>query len=767
MTPSPHHHPERRRITVGGIVQGVGFRPFVYRLATDARLEGFILNSSSGVVIEVQGERETLDRFSADLALKAPPLARITRMDVQVIDCERGESGFRITDSLEGETMETLIPPDIATCPDCRSEILEPLDRRYRYPFTNCTNCGPRYTIVERIPYDRPLTSMKGFTMCRDCAEEYHDPANRRFHAQPNGCPVCGPSLSLVDGEGVPLPGEGDEVFRAALLLNEGRILALKGLGGFHLAVDGSNEWAVQRLRLRKGREEKPLAVMVRSVDDARKYCDVSPEEEEALSSAEAPIVLLKKRDSDAGTVAPSVAPGSDRLGVMLAYTPLHILLFQEGPGLLVMTSANFSEEPIVCDNEEAAARLQGIADVFLMHNRPIYLRCDDSVTIVFLGRLRQNRRSRGYVPAPVFLRQGGPVVLATGGELKNTLCLLKGTEALLSQHIGDMKNFEAYLHFQSVAGHLQRLFQAEAELLVHDLHPSYLTTRWAREQSRPSFGVQHHHAHLSSCLAENREEGPAIGVILDGTGYGTDGSIWGGEVLIGDASGASRFASFEPMPLPGGDAAVLNPRRTAAGYLYRSRCDLAGMPFLQHPQARQVIELLEKNSNCFETTSCGRLFDAVAAICNLRQTISYEGQAAIELMQIAGSVAKTPFRHDFMQRDGRLLMMISPLVQDIQAAVCNGMETGEISRRFHRTLVNLFSEIVRKAYLETGVRNVVLSGGVFQNQLLFETLTTELQREGFTLLTHSLVPSNDGGLSLGQAVIGREYLKGNCRGVV
>ncbi|MEI6638679.1 MAG: carbamoyltransferase HypF [Chlorobium sp.] len=764
----------RRHLLVSGIVQGVGFRPFVYRLAVGSGLKGFIRNTPSGVVIEVQGFAVSLDKFCCALQSAPPPLARIEAIKESDIDCV-AEEGFVIGYSSVGPEVETLIPPDIALCHDCCLELLDPFNRRFHYPFINCTNCGPRYTIVGHLPYDRPSTSMHSFTMCPECEREYHDPLDRRFHAQPNACPVCGPALLLLDAAGLPLmvadvaqsncqpeiatPRLGDAVREAVVLLEQGHILALKGLGGFHLAVDASNESAVMRLRERKGREAKPFAVMMRDIVQVRSCCEVNEGELAALTSAEAPIVLLNRKMGS--MVAPSVAPGYDRLGVMLPYTPLHTLLFESGPDLLVMTSANFSEEPIVNDNDEALLRLTAIADAFLLHNRPIYLKCDDSVTIHLSGELRHIRRSRGYVPAPITLREGGATVLGTGGELKNSVTLLKGTYALMSQHIGDMKNFEAYRHFEQVAEHLQRLFQATPELVVHDLHPGYMTTQWALRQNIPLLGVQHHHAHLVACLAENREEGPAIGLILDGTGYGTDGTIWGGELLIGDAAGVERFASLESMPLPGGDAAVMQPWRLALGYLHRSCADMPDLPFMKGRNIEQILELLEKKVNIVETSSCGRLFDAVAALCNLRGEITYEGEAAIALMHAAGGVVgDKEFRNELCEENGRWIMMVSPMIQDISTVLHKGVSVPEISQRFHRTLISCFLEIIGKAAKAAGINTVVLSGGVFQNELLFITLLHELQQAGYRVLTHAKTPPNDGALSLGQAIIGRNYLK-------
>ena len=745
-------------------MQGVGFRPFVYRLAIGYALKGFIRNTSSGVLIEAQGSSALLDQFCSALQREAPPLSKIEALEVSTIDSVL-EHSFVIEDSSSGGEVETLIPPDIALCDDCRRELLDMTNRRFRYPFINCTNCGPRYTIVERLPYDRPFTSMHGFTMCQECDREYHDPFDRRFHAQPNACAVCGPALTLLDASGTTYT-VSDAATETLALLKLGRIVALKGVGGFHLAVDARQDESVRLLRERKGREAKPFAVMMRDIEVVRHFCELGEGEFEALTCAEAPIVLLKKKMIEG--LSPFVAPGNDRLGVMLPYSPLHTLLFDESLDVLVMTSANFSEEPIVNENNDAVLRLKGIADAFLIHNRPIYLKCDDSVTIHLSGKLRQMRRSRGYVPAPVLLSEDGPVVLATGGELKNTISLLKGRHALMSQHIGDMKNFEAYRHFQLVTAHLQHLFQAAPELLVHDLHPGYMTTQWALTQGMQVLGVQHHHAHLASCLAENMEAGPAIGLVLDGTGYGLDGTIWGGEVMIGDAAGAERFASLERMPLPGGDAAVMQPWRAAIGYLSRSFSTIPDLPFMKGRNIDAVLELLEKRVSVFETSSCGRLFDAVAALCGLKGEISYEGEAATRLMQAAGGIiGHKGFRHGLQQDDtGRWIMLVSPIVSDAVAAVQEGVSVGEISRRFHRALVNCFTDIIGKACQATGIRTVALSGGVFQNVLLFETLVFELEHAGYTVRTHSLVPSNDGGISLGQALIGRSYLAGSYSGV-
>uniref|UniRef100_Q3AT69 Carbamoyltransferase n=1 Tax=Chlorobium chlorochromatii (strain CaD3) TaxID=340177 RepID=Q3AT69_CHLCH len=747
---------QRQRLLINGIVQGVGFRPFVYRLAIEHELTGFIRNTALGVLIEVQGSADRLDSFCTALHHQPPPLARIASFEMHFIPCVFEEATFVITDSHSGGDVETLIPPDIALCSDCRRELYDPTNRRYRYPFINCTNCGPRYTIVAHLPYDRPTTSMQSFAICPECEQEYHNPLDRRFHAEPTCCPICGPSLSLLDADGNAIAD--DPLEETASLLHHGAIVAIKGIGGFHVAVDALNDDAVLRLRKSKGREAKPFAVMMRDVAVVERYCMVNDDERQALLSAEAPIVLLKKLANT--QLAASVAPDNDRLGVMLPYTPLHLLLFDRVPEVLVMTSANMSEEPMVHENSEALQKLQGIADAFLMHNRPIYLKCDDSVTIHLAGQLRQLRRSRGYVPAPLLLRHSGATLLATGGELKNSVTLLKAHHAIMSQHIGDVKNFDAYCHFEQVVAHLQHLFQATPELIVHDLHPAYLTTQWAEKQAIPTLGVQHHHAHLAACLAENQVDEPAIGVILDGTGYGTDGTVWGGEVLIGDVANFERFASLELMPLAGGEAAIRQPWRAAVGYIYKSCGSLPDLPFLQNRDIAPIMELLERQLHLVETSSCGRLFDVVAALCNLRGTITYEGEAAIALMHAAnGTVGRQPFPYDLCYQLNRWIIGIAPMIRSIVNSLLHGASAQEVSQRFHGTLVHCFCEVVQKASEATGLKIVALSGGVFQNELLFTALVHALEQAGFTVLTHSRVPTNDGGLSLGQAIIGRRFL--------
>ncbi len=749
--------PHRKVFLVNGIVQGVGFRPFVYNLARKHSLAGFVSNTSAGVHIEIEGEAKLIALFSLELRSEAPPLSVIS--DIQEADLESvGETDFVIRPSEGNETVSTMISPDMAVCDDCVAELFDSNDRRYLYPFINCTNCGPRYTIIKHIPYDRPFTSMASFKLCPDCQAEYDDPADRRFHAQPNACPKCGPSVSLYNRDGN-LMDTDNPISATITLLQNGNVVAIKGLGGFHLAVDAANEKAVSTLRERKSREEKPLAVMVKNVTAAEKYCFISDDERDLLQSQQSPIVLLKKRDDI--QIADSVAPGNDRLGVMLPYTPLHHILLHSDLNVLVMTSANFSEEPICIDNHDAQDRLKSIADYFLTHNRDIYLRSDDSVMIHLADQPRFFRRSRGFAPQPIFVQSKGDPILAVGGELKNTICLLKDNKAFLSQHIGDLENLDAYDFFQMTIQHLERVFETTPKLIVHDMHPGYLSTQWAKVQTDiPILAVQHHHAHMASCMAEHQLDEPVIGIALDGTGYGTDGTIWGGEVLIGDYSAFRRYAYFEPLPLPGGDAAVKAPWRTAVSYLHHAfDGDLPELDFLKSHDPTPIIEMIEKQINSPLTSSCGRLFDAVASMCGGRQTIHYEGQAAIEFMQSVGKAVHRPYDYIFDRQDDAWIIQIAPLIRSIVWSIRKGEDIRYISAGFHDTLSKLFVEIAEMARDETDLNSVVLSGGVFQNQLLFESMIPRLKQKGFHVYTHLQVPTNDAGIALGQALIGRKFL--------
>ena len=749
----------RWQITIRGVVQGVGFRPFVHREAVAHGLTGQVVNTGQGVVIEAQGEETALARFVTALREQAPAAAVIQELTILSLPLVT-ESAFVIGHSVAAGPPSAGIPADLALCANCQREFFDPTDRRFRYPFINCTNCGPRYTITRAIPYDRPQTSMATFAMCDQCRAEYENPTDRRFHAQPNACPVCGPHLWLVDADGRRLAEREAAVVATAAQLRAGAIVALKGIGGFHLAVDATNHEAVQRLRQRKGREEKPLAIMARDLARARQLCQLTAAEEALLDSAAAPIVLAPKQP--AHDLSPAVAPGSDRLGIMLPYAPLHHLLLAEGPDVLVMTSANLSEEPICIDNSEAFQRLGAIADCFLCHDRDILIRADDSVVWHLAGATRVIRRSRGYVPRPLRLAGEGAAVLGVGGELKDTVCYAKGDQAWVSQHLGDLKTLTAFSFFRETVAHLGRIYQVTPELVAHDLHPAYLTTQWAREQAGVvQLAVQHHHAHLAACLAENHYDGPAIGVILDGTGFGPDGTIWGGEVLIGDRGSFRRFAHLAPMPLPGGDAAVAAPWRTGLGYLYVAYDGVVPeLPFLAAHEPAPLLTMLQRGINCPATSSCGRLFDAVAAIAGGRPTIRYEAQTAIEFMQAAGTLAGPAFPFELVAEHDTLIVEVGPLIRAVAETVRGGAILAEISQRFHRTMVELWCEVVQRAAAATGLRVVALSGGVFQNQLLFTGLMKRLQAAGFTVLAHRELPVNDGCIAFGQAMVGRAYME-------
>ncbi|MEW5725393.1 MAG: carbamoyltransferase HypF [Thermodesulfobacteriota bacterium] len=744
----------RVRAEVQGIVQGVGFRPFVYQAARKRRLSGFVRNTSYGALIEVEGAPGDLDAFFLDLREKLPPLARITSINTTRLKPE-GRAEFVIQHSEAQDQRTALISPDVAVCPDCLAEMSDPLDRRYRYPFINCTNCGPRYTIITDVPYDRDKTSMRVFTMCPDCAREYHDPADRRFHAQPNACPVCGPQVELTDRAGRPL--EALDPLRAASdLLRAGAIVAVKGLGGFHLAVDAANDQAVRLLRSRKRREEKPLAVMSPDLEAVRKYAFISPAEERILASIQRPVVLLAARNPS--PLAPSVAPDNKYVGAFLPYTPLHHLLLK-GFLALVLTSGNLSEEPICLDNQEALRRLGGIADYFLWHNRDIYLRADDSVVRAAGRKLRQVRRSRGYVPVPVFLKRPQPQVLAVGGELKNTVCLTKDDRAFLSQHLGDLENPAALDFFELTIGHLRRILDIAPEAIAYDLHPDYLSTKWALEQTGIELiGVQHHHAHIAGAMAEHHLEGPVIGLSCDGTGYGEDGRVWGGELLLCDYAGYERRGRLDYVPLPGGAAAIKEPWRMAVSYLeaaYGDEIEGLDLELLERQDPRRLDllrQVIRKKVASPETSSLGRLFDGVAALLGLKDRAAFEGQAAMMLEMCCPEGRFEPYPYDLAREEDLWIVKPQPLIRALVLDLDRRASKEEISGRFHRTVIAFLAELARRLAAETRIRTVVLSGGCFQNQVLTEGLTRELVSEGFNVYTQELVPANDGGLSLGQA---------------
>jgi len=759
----------RYRVHVRGTVQGVGFRPYIYRLAHDLALAGWVRNDSSGVVIEVEGPRGRCDRFVERLVPEAPPVADIAETRHEAIEPE-GDRDFVIVKSERLPDALAEIPPDMGICDDCRRELLDPADRRFRYPFINCTNCGPRFTIAESLPYDRPFTSMKKFKMCPDCQREYDDPADRRFHAQPNACWVCGPQLALLDPEGRPLECD-DPIAAVADALRQGRIAAVKGLGGFHLACDATNQAVVQTLRERKWREKKPFAVMVADLDAARRLCELDEAEERLLASWRKPIVLARKRQGH--PLADAVAPASQFFGLMLPYTPLHVLLMEHDFAALVMTSANRTDEPIAIDNDEALKRLGSVADLFLVHDRDIIRRSDDSVARVFRGQPIVLRRARGEVPRaiPIELpttqsqipnrksqianRKSHIPVLALGGDLKNTVCIVRKGRAYLSQHIGDLEHADALAFFEETIEHFQNILETRPTLVAHDLHPGYHSTAFARRLSGVELiGVQHHHAHAASAMAEHGLEGPVIGVSLDGTGYGTDGRVWGGEFLAATLADFERLAHLAYVPMPGGERAIKEPWRMTLAYLGRDafrELERAGVPAAD---LEAVQQLLDKGVACPETSSMGRLFDGVSALLGICTRVSYEGQAAIELEAAASPPDKVyyPFNLDVTT----VPWTIDPreIVRAVLDDLRRGTPRGLIAARFHGTIIELVRAVCVVARRERGLGTATLSGGCFQNVRLLEGITAALERDGFDVRCHRLAPTNDGGLSLGQAAV-------------
>jgi len=753
----------RAKVEVEGIVQGVGFRPFVYRLALRFRLSGWVRNTGQGVQIEAEGEAEELEAFGRAVQEEAPPLAVISALRIEPIPLV-GDSGFQILDSAKGAKGGE-VSPDCEVCDDCLAELFDPKNRRYLYPFINCTNCGPRYSIITGIPYDRPATTMAPFPLCEQCLAEYHDPLDRRFHAQPNACPVCGPRLSLLDAAGAPLAG--DPLSEAVSALKRGLIVAVKGIGGYHFAVDAQNEQAVARLRARKKRDEKPFALLAADLEAVRSFAQCSELEARLLTGGERPIVLLRKLPGN--PVSPLVAPMNDWFGVMLPGNPLQHLLCKDFTGPLVMTSGNLSDEPIAYHDDEAVNRLSGIADLFLGNDREIYTRTDDSVIRLYRGEPLFLRRSRGYVPRAVRLPAPQPSVLAVGAELKATFCLTREAKGFMSQHIGDLKNAATLASLEEAVEHLVRLLEITPEAVVHDLHPDYLSTHYAQGLALPQLAVQHHHAHMASCMADNGLEGEAIGVILDGTGYGLDGAIWGGEFLFGGYHGFTRCGHLGYLRMPGGDAAVREPYRMALSALYGvfgAELFDQPLPFLTGiaaPERALFLKMLERGINSPFTSSCGRLFDAVAALIGVRGVISYEGQAAIELEALAEK-GRAPAPYPYLVQEGASLALdFTPMFRALCAELLSGRESADLARSFHLTLATAILDLCRRIGRARDANRVVLSGGVFQNLLLTEELSRLLSEDGFTVYCHRLMPPNDGGLALGQAVIaGRMLQRGN-----
>jgi hydrogenase maturation protein HypF len=763
------------RIHITGLVQGVGFRPFIYSLAMRNNIQGWVRNTSAGVDIQVDGTKIQLDTFIHQLHNELPPLSRIDSFETQKCSPE-GFTKFEIIPSEAIPGAFIPISPDVSICDDCLREMFDPDDRRYRYPFINCTNCGPRFTIIKDIPYDRPKTTMAPFEMCPACRAEYENPLDRRFHAQPVACPVCGPHVWLDSGQSNPSEHNKDDAISKTLsLLLQGKIIGIKGLGGFHLACDATNHHAVTELRNRKLRIDKPFAVMMPDISTIEKFCFLNDVEKKILTSRERPIVLLRAKP--ASNIVPAVAPQQKTIGVMLPYTPLHYLLFQ---GLsipaLVMTSGNFSEEPIAYANNDALDHLSGLADAFLLHNRKIHTRCDDSVvrladsnssvTNETKFNLYPIRRSRGYAPNPIKLPwKNSPKILATGPELKNTFCIAKEEYAFLSHHIGDMENYETLKSFEEGIEHYERLFKINPEVIACDLHPNYLASRYAENRAKTNnlelIKIQHHHAHIAACMADQGLQGerPVIGVSFDGTGYGDDHAIWGGEFLVADYQGYQRYAHLEYFPLPGGDAAIRNPARIALSQLWEADIDwdddLPAVKFCCGDEMSLLRSMLNNAINCPVTSSIGRLFDSVAALVGVRGLVNYEGQAAIELEALADPNEKSAYSLDF--DNGMIICknMLHEIINDLRADVPTGM----ISSRFHNGLANVILQVCNDIKTDTNLREVVLSGGVWQNIILLNKTIPLLQRSNFKVYIHNQVPTNDGGIALGQVAIARNQL--------
>jgi len=748
---------QRLQLRVTGIVQGVGFRPFIHNLAARMQLTGNVRNDSRGVLIEIQGPQEKLESFVAAMEDEKPPLARIETVQVSEIE-SKPESAFRIEKSRSDAERFVLISPDIATCEDCLREMRDPADRRYRYAFINCTNCGPRFTIIRDVPYDRKRTTMDVFGMCSECRREYEDPSNRRFHAQPNACAACGPSLRLAGAGREPLACS-DPLTEAARLLREGKIIALKGLGGFHLACDAGANSVVAELRRRKNREEKPLAIMVSGIERVREICFVSPEEERLLLGPERPIVLLRKKAHS--RVAEAVAPGNLFLGVMLPYTGLHHLLLHEFGGELVMTSGNLSEEPLAFTDDEAFRRLGPIADFFLLHDREIYMRCDDSVSRVFKGRAMLLRRSRGYAPGAVRLPgRLNKVILACGGHLKNTFAFGKNEWAIMSHHIGDLENAPALDSYTEAVEHYSRVFHLEPELVAHDLHPDYLSTAYALSRGEETVAVQHHHAHVAACMAEHGLQEPVIGVAFDGVGYGDDGKLWGGEFLECDYSGYRRIGRFAYFPLPGGEAAVREPWRMGAVFLHAAFGDeFEELPLdfvrrLDRGRWRVLKQMVFRRVNCPEICSAGRWFDAVSALVTGIERQSFEGQAAIALEMGSRKETVDAYPYGIQERGDGFVVDPLPMLRAIVDELLGGTERDLVGGKFHFTLADIVARGCSLVRERSGLEKVALSGGCFQNVILLERTVEKLTSDGFEVYIHHQVPPNDGGLSLGQVMV-------------
>ncbi|MDP9072397.1 MAG: carbamoyltransferase HypF [Actinomycetota bacterium] len=749
---------QRRRLRVTGTVQGVGFRPFVYRHAVELGLGGHVANDSKGVVIEVEGPPDRLDELARRLAEEPPPLAHIATVETTSLASTQGANGFHIVDSRVEGAPAVAVSVDVATCADCLAELHDPADRRFEYPFINCTNCGPRYTIIRSIPYDRASTTMASFPMCEDCRREYEDPADRRFHAEPNACPACGPQLHLVSPGGTLLAGAAEALDGAAKALEAGQVLAVKGLGGYHLAVDAGNEAAVAELRRRKARDDKPFALMVPDLDAARSLCQLSVDAEHALASPRRPIVLAPRRPGE--RAAGGVAPRLPELGLMLPYTPLHDLLLRRVPRPLVMTSGNLSDEPIAHDDTDAVTRLGPMVDAILGHDRAIHIRCDDSVVRARPHRVQMVRRSRGYAPEPIALpAPARRLVLAVGAELKSTVAVAKGQNIVASHHIGDLEHLAAYRSFLQAVDHLCRLTGVDPEVVAHDLHPEYLSTKFALELDLPTLGVQHHHAHIASCLVEHGRTDTVLGVAFDGLGLGECGRLWGGEFLVADLHGYRRVGHLREVPLPGGDRAAKEPWRMAMAWAHAALGPAEAERYGRHADERwrAVLSLVE-HPETPTTSSGGRLFDAVAGLVGLRLRATYEGQAPIELEAAATEVPLdvAPVYPVEVRTDEAGMTVLDPsvLVATVVAERDRGTPLALLSAGFHAGLGRGVAELAVRLARGHGLGTVALSGGVFQNARLTEVVVPAVEASGLEVLVHSRIPPNDGGVSIGQAAI-------------
>lgn len=777
----------RAKITVKGVVQGVGFRPFVHRLAEEFGLKGSVKNTTVGVIIEVEGNKRNLREFYDEITIRKPPPAQIKEKKI-VYQTPRGSRSFIIKESASHQRKEVLISPDIAFCQKCLKELKDNSDRRHKYPFINCTNCGPRFTIIKDLPYDRPLTTMKKFRMCPICQKEYKDISRRRYHAEPNACPRCGPEIKLVksrkfgrESVGSTTRSEyylkGLEALEATVqLLKKGNIVAIKGLGGFHFACDATNSVAVKTLRKRKGRPYKPFAIMVSDIETAKKYCLVSQKEEELLLAWQKPIIILKKRKDS--RISDLVAPNNNCLGVMLPYTPLHDLLFHSSsssPSALVMTSGNLSDQPIEVSNQEAIDNLSHITDYFLMHNRDIYNRCDDSIVEIFSGDPVLIRRARSYVPSPVELDSPVESILACGAELKNTFCLTKKNYAFVSQYIGDLKDYKTLHYYEKMVGRFEKLFGISPKIIAHDLHPDYLSTQYALNitRRRPKImriPVQHHHAHIVSCLVENGVRGKVIGVAFDGIGYGPDGNVWGGEFLVADCRDFRRIGQLKYLPLPGGDRAVEEPWRMAVSLLveaFGQRIPCIDFTERWKKKVPIILGMIKKKINSPLTSSMGRFFDGVSSLLGICDVNTYEGQAAMELESVAedlsassGNLLTQNYRYGIREKEGTFMVEPGSIVKGIVADLQRSVPTSVVAAKFHNSIADIIKDVSLKIKERIGLRRVAFSGGVFQNRLLLGLALRKLTEQGFICYYQRKVPPNDGGISLGQAIVADEIVK-------